>query len=68
MFGIGPSELIIILVILFICSIPVWFIGKILAKAGFSGWIALVTLVPVINIVALWVFAFIPWPNVDRTH
>ncbi len=68
MFGIGPAELIIILIILFIILIPVWFTGKILIKAGFSAWLALVTLVPVVNIVALWVFAFIPWPNVDRTH
>jgi len=48
--------------------IPVWFTGKILAKAGFSSWLALITLIPFVNIIALWVFAFIQWPKVDKTN
>ena len=68
MFGIGPAELFIIVVILFIILIPVWFTGKILAKAGFSSWFALITLIPFVNVIALWVFAFIQWPNVDKTN
>ena len=67
MFGIGPAEVFIVLVILFICFIPVWFTGNILAKAGFSSWFALITLIPFVNIIALWVFAFIQWPKVDKT-
>lgn len=68
MFGIGPAELFIILVILFIILIPVWFTAKILAKAGFSSWFAFITLIPFVNIIALWVFAFIQWPKVDKTN
>ena len=37
-----------------------WF--KILAKAGFSPWLGLLMLVPVVNIVFLFVFAFKEWP------
>ncbi|QPK61520.1 hypothetical protein IVG45_11465 [Methylomonas sp. LL1] len=40
-----------------------WLGYKILLKAGLDGWWALVLLVPVVNIVMIWVFAFSRWPN-----
>lgn len=66
MYGIGLPEFIIILVVLFFILLPAWFLAKILSKAGFSGWFALVSFVPVLNIIALWVFAYISWPSVDQ--
>lgn len=36
--------------------------GAILRKAGYPGWWALVGLVPVLNIVLFFVFAFTEWP------
>lgn len=39
-----------------------WFTVRIAQKAGYSGWWALVSFVPVLNIVMLWVFAFADWP------
>ena len=39
--------------------IPLW---KIVSKAGYHGAWALLALVPLVNIVALWVFAFSRWP------
>lgn len=39
--------------------IPVW---RIISKAGYSGAWALVSLIPVVNIIALWIFAFARWP------
>ncbi|WP_339133268.1 MAG: hypothetical protein WGN25_12310 [Candidatus Electrothrix sp. GW3-4] len=62
MFGLGFPELIIIIVILCILAIPVWLLSKILDKAGFSGWFSLLGIIPIVNIIALWVFAFISWP------
>lgn len=38
---------------------PFW---KIFAKAGFSPWLALLILVPVVNLVVLYIAAFSPWP------
>lgn len=38
------------------------FFARVTPKAGFSPWWALLALVPVGNIIALWVFAFIEWP------
>ena len=32
-------------------------------KAGYSGWWALLMLVPLINLVMIWVFAFAAWPR-----
>jgi hypothetical protein len=36
--------------------------GKIVAKAGYSGWWILITLVPFVNFVMFLVFAFSKWP------
>ncbi len=40
-----------------------WLGYRILEKAGFEGWWTLVLLIPVINIIMIWYFAFNPWPN-----
>lgn len=41
-------------------GIPSW---RILRKAGFNGAWSLLAGVPLANLVALWVFAFVKWPN-----
>lgn len=41
-------------------------IVRIVQRAGFSGWWALITFVPVVNLLALWYFAFVQWPICDR--
>jgi len=52
----------LLLIALFLCIL--WAGGKILDKAGFdSRWVVLL-LIPVINILIIWVFAFSDWPNV----
>lgn len=40
--------------------IPTW---RILQKAGFHGALSLLGLLPIVNMVLLWVFAFVKWPN-----
>ena len=59
---IALPELLIILKIGVIVTvttlIPYW---KIFGKAGFSPWLALVMIVPVANIIVLWIVAFSPW-------
>jgi hypothetical protein len=66
MFGIGIAEFIIIAIIFAILIIPLIFISRILSKAGFSGWFSLLSLVPLLNLIFLWIFAFIDWPNIDK--
>ncbi len=41
-------------------------VALILRRAGFSGWWALLRLLPVVHLVFLWVFAVAPWPALDN--
>ena len=40
-----------------------WLGYRVLQKAGFDGRWTLVLLVPVVNIIMIWIFAFSRWPN-----
>ncbi|MCK9608324.1 MAG: hypothetical protein M0R33_17910 [Methylomonas sp.] len=40
-----------------------WLGYRILQKAGFDGRWTLILLVPVVNIIMIWIFAFSHWPN-----
>jgi hypothetical protein len=57
MLGIGIVEASIIAVVLVF-----WIGGNILSKAGYSRWLSLLLLVPLLNVVLIWVFAFVKWP------
>jgi uncharacterized membrane protein YhaH (DUF805 family) len=54
--------------LVFIAFFAIWVVPgvKILQKAGYSGWWVLIGLIPVGNIIGLWIFAFSDWPNVPR--
>lgn len=52
----------IILIFLGTIVLSVWMQVRILHKAGFSGWWMLLTLIPLVNLIMLWVFAFAEWP------
>ena len=45
--------------------IPFWFIFK---KAGYSTWLALLMLVPLINVIMVYFLAFSTWPIHSRTE
>lgn len=45
-----------------IAALSLWLSVRILHKAGYSGWWSLLTLVPMLNIAMIWVFAFSDWP------
>lgn len=53
--GLGFGELVLVLVVL----IPAW---RIVSRAGYSGAWSLLLLVPVVNVIAVFVFAFSEWP------
>lgn len=55
-----PAILLTLGIFLFVHIVPV---VKLLRRTGHNpGWF-LVTLVPGLNVLALWIFAFKPWPN-----
>lgn len=51
---------IIVLFWIGVILLPGWRIAR---KAGFHGAWSLVLLVPLVNLVSLWVFAFVRWPS-----
>lgn len=56
--GISIWQLIIIAVLI---VIPVLIFGPVVRKAGFSRWWSLLLAVPLINLIMIWVFAFMEW-------
>ncbi|MGR8931140.1 MAG: hypothetical protein ACU836_10900 [Gammaproteobacteria bacterium] len=51
-------------VLLFLFGLFILWLGyKILLKAGLDGWWTFALLVPVVNIIMIWIFAFCHWPN-----
>jgi len=52
----------IFLTALFLCIM--WAGSRILEKAGFHPLLTICLLIPVVNIIMIWVFAFIAWPNI----
>lgn len=53
------SNLIIMLLAAIIVIIPFW---RIFAKAGYSSWLSLLMIIPVVNIILLYFLAFANWP------
>ena len=53
----------VVLIVSAIWVIPLW---RIVGKAGFPRPLALLAFVPGVNLVMLWVFAFVRWP-VERS-
>lgn len=54
------------LMVLVVLVLVIWaFIavfGRILNRAGYSRWWLLTVVVPLLNLIMLWVFAFASWP------
>ena len=38
-------------------------VAQILHRTGYSRWLSLVSLVPLVNLICLWIFAFTEWPR-----
>ena len=58
--SIGSPELIIIFFFIGVVVIlPFW---RIFSKAGFSGWMSLTQIVPLVNVIGLFYLAFAEWP------
>ena len=43
-------------------------IVRIVQRAGYNGWWVLIIVVPIVNMLALWYFAFGPWPAYMRSE
>jgi hypothetical protein len=55
--AIGPIEVIALLIV---AVLIVWPAGRICTKAGFSGLMGLMAIIPVLNVVLFYILAFAP--------
>lgn len=60
--GIGGISIWQLIIILALLLIPLLIFGPVAKKAGFSRWWGLLLAVPIINVLIIWIFAFIKWP------
>ena len=63
MSGFGPLWMLLIAAIV---ALPFW---RICTKAGYSGWLSLLVLVPMVNLVFVYFLGFSEWPSLrgDRS-
>ncbi|MFT0547836.1 hypothetical protein ACMHYO_16095 [Allopusillimonas ginsengisoli] len=62
-YGMGFGMIFPFLGYLVLIVVPV---AMIIGKAGYSRWWAILAFVPLINLIALWLFAFARWPAIRR--
>ena len=55
-----PFGPLMMLVFAALIIVPFWFIFK---KAGYSQWLSLLMVVPIVNVVMLYFLAFSDWPR-----
>jgi O-antigen ligase len=52
-----------LLIVLILVGVPLW---RIVKRTGLPPALSLLALVPVVNIIFVWVFAFIDWPALKQ--
>jgi hypothetical protein len=57
-----PPVMLLFLIVIF--GVP---IAQIVHRSGRSRWWTVIAFVPLLNVIALWVFAFSRWPQLDRS-
>jgi uncharacterized membrane protein YhaH (DUF805 family) len=60
----SPKHLLILILVYAIACYP---FAVIFRRAGRSGWLSLLMLVPLVNIVMIWWFAYAKWPTTAST-
>ena len=60
--GFGMPELVVVAVM----AVAAVILGRIFSKAGYSGWLGLTMLVPILNVIVVCWFAFADWPALRR--
>ena len=59
--------IIALLVIAIIVCLPLFWGAKVCRKAGYSRAWTFAQMIPVVNIIIFWVFAFSDWPTLTKT-
>jgi hypothetical protein len=56
------------LVLWLLLALGLWMTARVLIRAGYAPWWALLLLVPLFYIIGIWIFAFARWPRIDRVR
>jgi hypothetical protein len=64
-FNLGAQEL---LILLFMAMLVVWPFWRIFSKAGFTGWLAIGMLFPLVNLILLFYLGFAEWPALQKVN
>lgn len=51
-----------ILVIVLTCLLVIWPTRRIARRMGYSVWWSIVMLIPVVDLILIWIVGFNPWP------
>lgn len=57
----------LIVVVIYLAVLIVYFkaLARILNRMGYSGWWSLLSIVPIVNLVAVWMLSKAEWPGRD---
>jgi uncharacterized membrane protein YhaH (DUF805 family) len=56
------AQAVSLVTLLTLTLVLLWLPARVLHKAGYSRWWSLLVLVPLVNLIMLWVFALADWP------
>ena len=62
MFSLSIVHVLVLLVLILLVWAFVAIFGRIVNRAGYSRWWLLTMVVPIVNLIMVWVFAFANWP------
>ena len=58
----SPRHTLIVLIMLALAWVVVgWPYARIFSRAGYSKWLSLLILIPLVNLITIWWFAFADW-------
>lgn len=63
--GMSPMGPLMMLLMAAVVVVPFWFI---FSKAGYSKWLSLLMVVPLVNVLLLYFLAFAQWPSQRNTN
>ena len=61
-----PIHLLIMFFFIFFGLLILWPVARIIGRAGFSPVWCILMLVPLLNWIAVWVFAYAKWPALQK--
>ena len=61
----GPPEILVIAITAAVIILPFW---KIFSKAGYSGALSLLMLIPLVNLIMVFFLAFAEWPALKNAQ